>query len=198
MFGYFKRKAAQGPAVRLYDQAVSAARVPVFYVEWGVPDTLDGRFEMIALHVFMLLFRIKNESGQGAGGSGAAPDILAQAIFDAMFRDMDRSLREMGVGDLGVPKRVKSMMRAMNGRCLTYTRALHPDAPAGALHEAVCRNIYGTVPGVQDDQVDKMVDYVTARLKELMSVSYTNLMARDLPLSQRERDEPKVQRALVG
>ena len=80
----------------------------------------------------------------------------------------------------------------------TAAPAQTPDAPAGALHEAVCRNIYGTVPGVQDDQVDKMVDYVTARLKELMSVSYTNLMARDLPLSQRERDEPKVQRALVG
>lgn len=180
MFGYFKRKAAQGPAVRLYDQAVRAARAPVFYAEWGVPDTLDGRFEMIALHVFMLLFRIKNENIVGAGTGGSAPDILAQAIFDAMFRDIDRSLREMGVGDLGVPKRVKSMMRAMNGRCLTYTRALFPDSPAGALHDVVRRNIYGTAPDVRDDQVDKMVTYFSQRIKAMMSGAYREIETKNI------------------
>lgn len=187
MFGYFKRKAAQEVAVRLYDQAVEVARTPVFYAEWGVPDTLDGRFEMIALHVFMLLFRVKNEKesltptlAPPAGGGGVFPDILAQAIFDAMFRDIDRSLREMGVGDLGVPKRVKSMMQSMNGRCLTYTRALHPDAPAGALRDAVRRNIYGTSPDARDDQVEKMSAYIYQRIKAMMSGVYHEIETRNV------------------
>src|SRR5690349_8287815 len=80
-------------AAALYRAVVGQARTPAFYVAYGVPDTLDGRFDLIALHMFLVLHRLKTDSLAAN---------LSQALFDIMFDDMDRSLREMGVGDLGV------------------------------------------------------------------------------------------------
>jgi len=121
----------------LYEAAVARARAPDFYRDLGVPDTLDGRFELISLHVFLILHRLKADR--------ARTEALAQAVFDAMFADMDRSLREMGAGDLGVAPRVKKMARAFYGRVSAYDSALAPAAPAEALAEALRRNVYGTL-----------------------------------------------------
>lgn len=122
----------------LYARAVAQARLPEFYRAAGVPDTLDGRFELIALHAFLLLRRLKQE--------GEAGSALAQAMVDAMFADMDASLRELGVGDLGVAPRIKRMASGFYGRIAAYEAGL-----AGAdaeLAEALRRNLYGTVePG---------------------------------------------------
>jgi cytochrome b pre-mRNA-processing protein 3 len=96
------------PADRLYGAAVAQARNPAFYVECRVPDTLDGRFDLIVLHLCLLIRRLRREGETGA--------TLAQALFDTTFDDMDRSLREMGVGDLGVGRRVKAMASAFYGR----------------------------------------------------------------------------------
>lgn len=123
-------------ARRLYDAVVAQARLPGFYRGSGVPDTLDGRFELVALHSYLLLRRLKREA-QSAD--------LAQAVFDAMFTDMDESLREIGVGDLSVGRRVKQMAQAFYGRIAAYDAGL-AEAGDAALEAALARNLYGTLP----------------------------------------------------
>ncbi len=167
MWSLFKPRSENKTARRLYDHAVVAARTPGFYTDLAVPDTLDGRFELIALHVFTLIFRLKNETG----AYQKEADRLAQALFDVMFRDMDRSLREMGVGDLGVPRRVKTMMRAMNGRCHAYTQAIG----AGDLTSALRRNVYGTVESVDHAHVAHLAADVTTHITTLLARSYSDL-----------------------
>jgi cytochrome b pre-mRNA-processing protein 3 len=165
MIPLFKRK-PYGPESRaLYQACVTAARMPCFYTDLGVPDTLDGRFEMISLHMFIIMFRLKNDTTP-------ACDALAQALFDAMFKDMDNSLREMGVGDLSVPKKVKQMMIALNGRCTAYTQAVKQ----GTMRDAVTRNIYGTVDAPSDTALTMMTDYITSQLKIILAAPIDTLM----------------------
>ncbi|MGH7248056.1 MAG: ubiquinol-cytochrome C chaperone family protein, partial [Pseudomonadota bacterium] len=99
----------------LYGAIVAAARNPAFYADRGVPDTLDGRFELIALHAFLAIRRLKQSADSAA---------YAQALFDTMFADLDRNLREMGVGDLSVGRQVKTMAKAFYGRVVAYERGL--------------------------------------------------------------------------
>jgi len=117
----------------LYFRAVEAARTPWFYAELGVPDTLDGRFDMVGLHAFLVIRRV-----QGLRPPGPA---LAQAVFDAMFSDMDMTLRELGVGDLGVGRRIKAMWEGFHGRSQAYQAALAAD-DADALAQALARNVW--------------------------------------------------------
>ena len=95
-----------------------------------MPDTLDGRFEIILLHVFLKLRSLKAEGGQEA---------LSRLLQECLFDDMDRNLREMGVGDMGVGKRVKNMSKAAFGRLEAYTKAFDTD---DTLREALVRNVY--------------------------------------------------------
>ena len=106
----------------------------MFYADWGVPDTLDGRFDMISLHTFLVLDRLK----------GVEQD-FRQALVDELFADMDRSLREMGVGDLSVGKKVRKMAEVFYGRVAAYDKALA--GPPDALESAIARNVF---PDAQD------------------------------------------------
>lgn len=145
----------------LYETAVEQARAPVFYRDLGVPDTQDGRFEMISLHVVLMLRRMKRAAGENTE--------LAQNVFDAMFSDMDRCLRELGSGDLGVAPRVKKMGRAFYGRIAAYEAALDPGREPGTLRAAIRRNIYGTVDSPDPASIAALRDYmlhVAARLDE--------------------------------
>jgi cytochrome b pre-mRNA-processing protein 3 len=125
----------------LYSTAVSAARAPYFYATLGVPDTLDGRFDLVGLHTFLVIRRLRGLRGpEPATVKGPGP-ALAQAVFDAMFADMDINLREIGVGDLSVGKRVRAMWEAFHGRSVVYESALVAgDAPA--LAAALERNVW--------------------------------------------------------
>ena len=125
----------------LFASIVAQARRPEFYRDHSVPDTLDGRFDMIALHVFLVLRRLKVE------GPAARP--LAAGLVDRLFADLDRSLREMGAGDLGVGRRVKTMAKAFYGRVAAYEAAL-VSPEDGALNGALARNLYGTVAPLPD------------------------------------------------
>jgi len=116
----------------LYAQIVAAARQPAFYSEWEVPDTPLGRFEMVGLHVYLLLRRFR--------GAGAAADELAQELADTFFQDMDHSLRELGIGDMGIPKRMKTLARMFYGRTRSYDAALDA-GDAEALAAALARNV---------------------------------------------------------
>jgi len=122
-------RALSGQANALYAALVAQARQPEFYADLGVPDTVDGRFDMIMLHLSLLLRRLRDD-GEG----------LAQAVLDTTFDDMDRNLREMGAGDLGVGRRVKAMARAYFGRFEAYDGALEA-GDADALADALARNV---------------------------------------------------------
>lgn len=117
----------------LYAAAVAAARDPRLYHALGVPDTLDGRFDLIALHAFLLVHRLQDAPAPGPA--------LAQAVFDAMFADMDSNLREIGVGDLSVGKRVRAMWEAFHGRSKVYAAAVDA-ADRTALSTALERNVW--------------------------------------------------------
>lgn len=158
LFGLLNPRPHERAAFGLYGQAVAQARLPAWYGPPPdgalVPDTLDGRFDMVGLFVFLLIDRLRTDPDK----RGPA---LAQAVFDAMFADMDQSLREMGVGDLSVGKRVKAMWTAFNGRAYVYSAALtlaESGAESGAesdggdadLLSALSRNVWrseATVPG---------------------------------------------------
>jgi cytochrome b pre-mRNA-processing protein 3 len=133
LLGLRRRDRHERAGFRLYGAAVAAARVPALYAALGVPDTLDGRFEMVGLHAFLLIDRLRREPSPG-------PE-LAQSVFDAMFSDMDVTLREMGVGDLTVGKRVREMWEAFHGRAAAYEAAL-TEADDDALAAALARNVW--------------------------------------------------------
>jgi cytochrome b pre-mRNA-processing protein 3 len=120
----------------LYAAAVAAARSPFLYRELGAPDTIDGRFDLVGLYVFLLIDRLRRAAPPG-------PD-LAQAVFDAMFSDMDVNLREMGVGDLSVGKKVRTMWEAFHGRSVAYAAPLEA-GDASALAAALARNVWRSV-----------------------------------------------------
>jgi cytochrome b pre-mRNA-processing protein 3 len=142
---------ARQTAEQLYAALVAQARRPEFYRELGVPDTLDGRFELVALHTFLALRRLKS----GAGASDAR-----QALVDIFVDDMDASLREMGAGDLGVGRRVKAMAQALYGRIAAYEAGLAGSEQA--LISALRRNVYGTAADPAPDlaKLEKLASYV--------------------------------------
>jgi cytochrome b pre-mRNA-processing protein 3 len=146
----FRRNDLDDVALRLYAAIVEQARRPGFYAAFGVPDTLDGRFELIALHAFLVLNRLKVER--------ARTEDLAQRLFDTMFRDMDRGLREIGVGDLAVGKHVKMMAKSFYGRVVAYERGLAEGT--AVLGEGLARNVYGTIAAPRADDVTALAGYV--------------------------------------
>ncbi len=139
LLALFRRKPLERPGFMLYSAAVEAARAPWFFGgEVGVPDTLDGRFDLVGLHAGLLIRRLHRD----ADPRGAE---AAQAVFDAMFADMDMNLREMGVGDMSLAKRVKRMWEAFHGRAQAYEAALDA-ADRTALEAALSRNVWRAGP----------------------------------------------------
>ncbi|RMD62930.1 MAG: hypothetical protein D6826_06210 [Alphaproteobacteria bacterium] len=165
LFNLFHRDPHEAPARALYAALVAQARQPHFYARWGVPDTLDGRFDLIALHAFLLLHRLQQEHPHSKG--------LAQALLDTIFTDMDSNLREMGVGDLGVGRRVKRMAQGLYGRIAAYDEAL--SGPPEALEAALRRNLYGTVAVPDPACVEAMAGYVRAQAAHLKTQDYATL-----------------------
>ena len=141
----FKRKKANQALVeRQYELLTEAARMPAFYEAMDVPDTVMGRFEMVSVHL-MLYLRRSHSAGVAAQG-------IAQEIVDAFFQDVDHSIRELGIGDAGVPKRMKKFARMFYGRVKSYGEAIG-GGDAAALALALQRNIHpdqpGTAPSMQ-------------------------------------------------
>jgi len=122
----------------LYGAIVTQAREPRFYEEFGVPDTVLGRFDLIVLHLALVLRRLR------AGDAAAAN--LTQGVFDAFCRDMDHNLREMGISDQGVPRHMRRVGEAFYGRAQAYDAALG-QVRNEALIEALSRNVYAEASG---------------------------------------------------
>lgn len=127
------------------------SRDPRYYEECGVPDTIDGHFDMLVWHVALVMKRFQSEGQWGEDAS--------QVLFDVMFVNIDRNLREAGIGDLGVPRHMRRMMKGFNGRALHYRDALENN-DMSALDDSVRRNIFGTV-----DHPDK--EHVGLLMKEM-------------------------------
>src|SRR5215475_13199808 len=140
----FRSRPAAASADALYGAIVERSRDPRFYAECGVSDSLDGRFEMVALHGYLVLRRLR------AGGPAA--EAMAQALVDTLFADMDANLREMGVG-----KRVERMATGFYGRVAAYDEG----QARGDAREALRRNLYGTVTA-EPAQLAAMARYLTA------------------------------------
>jgi cytochrome b pre-mRNA-processing protein 3 len=128
----FRRNPNEATIAALYGAIVAQARLPAFYGTFGVPDTVLGRFDMVVLHAVLVVRRLN---------AAAATRPLAEGLFDAFCRDMDDNLREMGVTDLGVPRKMRKVGEAFYGRARAYEAALTA-VGEGALAEALARNVY--------------------------------------------------------
>jgi cytochrome b pre-mRNA-processing protein 3 len=158
-FPLFRCTARQNTISTLYGTIVAQARLPCFYREYGVPDTVNGRFDLLVLHLTMVLDRLADE-----------PQLreLGQALFDHFCTDMDHNLREMGVGDLSVPKHMQRVGEAFYGRAQAYRAGLARKGQ-GALWEALERNVYGQEMASQA---------VAARLAAYMREAVADLRAQ--------------------
>jgi len=154
IFPLFRREA--DTISGLYGMIVAQARLPVFYRVYGVPDTVDGRFELILLHLFLLLRRLNREE---AGRE------LGQQVFDVFCRDMDRNLREMGIGDLKVPKEMRRIGEAYYGRTRAYEAALVLE-DSGALQTAIARNVLGA-ENLDNNGAAGLAGYILSAAKHL-------------------------------
>ncbi len=181
-----KQRAGERERARaLYIAAVEQARRPGFYTDCGVADSVDGRFDLIVLHVFLVIRALRRAAEPGKR--------LSDLIFKIMMDDMDMNLREMGVGDLRVGKRVKSMARAFYGRAAAYDSAFNADRDGAAatsdgagdgagdgdeegLEAALRRNIYGAEEP-QPGEIERLLRYVRGAEEALAGQPHEALLA---------------------
>jgi len=183
---FFSRRFARRPVDRqahmLYVATVEAARQQALFEEGGVADTLDGRFDMIILHLALVLNRLRQLTPEGE--EGAPVRELETCILEVYFADMDQALREMGVGDLGVGKRVKVMAKAYMGRRLAYGAALEAMDSTGNrsdLEDALTRNAYrGEAPS--SAALQWLGDYVVRQRQALEAQPLDAFMAGTVAL----------------
>jgi cytochrome b pre-mRNA-processing protein 3 len=179
-FNHFRkpRLAPRGTIDAIYGMIVTQAREPLFYRDLGVPDTVNGRFDLIVLHLWTVLRRLREIAGT------AAP---AQALFDRFCADMDDNLREMAIGDLAVPKKMQAFGEAFYGRIAAYDMAL-TDSPEG-LAQAIGRNILG---GGDIENARRLATYANAVIATLGKLDATSLANASwaFPLPQMETASP--------
>jgi cytochrome b pre-mRNA-processing protein 3 len=187
VFSFSRRNSVREAADLAYRRVVEQARRPVFFTDYGVPDTLDGRFELICLHAFLYLHRLKPDRPQASS--------FSQSFFNRMFADFDRSLREIGVGDLSVGKQVKHMARAFYGRILSYEAGLAGDD--AALAAALARNLFGTVVAPASAAAE-MAAYVREVVRGLLSQPAAELLAGQVFFEVSSARSPKAPALLTG
>jgi cytochrome b pre-mRNA-processing protein 3 len=145
----FRKDPIKDAADALYAAAADQARLPAFYLSYGVEDSVEGRFEMAALHAYLLLRRLKS--------AGEDAPRVSRALSDVFFSEMDGALRELGVGDLSVGKKIRAMAEAFYGRIAAYESALAADGEPGRLASALSRNVYGEENA---EAAARLADYV--------------------------------------
>ncbi|THD51352.1 MAG: ubiquinol-cytochrome C chaperone [Bradyrhizobium sp.] len=162
-FSHFRkpRASSRGTIEAIYGMIVTQARQPWFYRDLGVPDTVNGRFDLLVLHLWMVLRRF--QSADGAAN-------LSQALFDHFCDDMDANLREMGVGDLTVPKRMQAFGEAFYGRAAAYDLALSSGQELFAL--ALCKNILN---GEGIDKARRLAIYAESAIASLTGLDEATL-----------------------
>ena len=177
MFSFLRQWVLATPSVDARDAyiaLVARARNPFFYETLNVPDTLDGRFELILAHLFLLQHRLFVEKSDQA----RVAEEFSRQLGEMFFEDMDRSLREIGVSDTGVRYRIKAMAKAYHGRLQVYTASIGDNEQ---LKTALARNLYGTVDDGSLNHLQIMADYFQQMSRELAQRSLDVIMAEPLP-----------------
>lgn len=167
MFKYFfsnSKKKNQEAAYIVYSSIVEQSRKPEFYIKYQVPDTLEGRFDLLILNLFLVIDRLKSEGEEE----------FNQILFDTAFYDMDQNLRQMGIGDLSIPRHIKKMAKAFYGRSVVYQDALDKK-DVDALKEALKRNLFATVKDVKPKTLDFFASYLKDQRKALKKQKFDNL-----------------------
>lgn len=166
MLKLFKPRPAEKAGRALYVAVVDQARQPRLYADLGAPDTIEGRFELYSLHVFLLLDRLKRQGDQAAE--------TAQALFDTYIQSLDDALREIGVGDTSVGKKMRKMGEAFYGRVKSYDEALAALPERKALEALIGRTVFA---GEEAPPAAKMADYVLAQREALAANGVETLNA---------------------
>jgi cytochrome b pre-mRNA-processing protein 3 len=167
IFKLFRKTAPDDAVYAAYNFIVAQSRQPRFYADWGVPDTVTGRFDMISLHLALLLRRLKADES-------AAP--FGQQLVNLFFSDMDRSLREMGVGDLSVPKKMRKMGELFYGTVAALDDGLSATEP-GKLEAMLVKNIYS---GTDNAGATPLADYLRAEAQALEQRQVATLVTGQL------------------
>jgi len=167
----FRKNPSSDAVYAVYTAIVAQSRQPVFYADWGIPDTVTGRFDMISLHLSLLFRRLRVEKQAGHE--------FSQALFDLFFKDMDNSLREMGAGDMAVPKKVRKMSEIFYGLMTSLNEAMDRDDRPGV--EAVLRrNVYAEAESAHAPQ---LAAYLFAQYDRLASQSLADITGGRLEMA---------------
>lgn len=134
----FRPRPAQAAGRALYARAVEQSRDPELYSGFGAPDTVEGRFEIYSLHVMLLIDRLRGPGGEGGERVGE----VSQALFDTFVKDLDHALRELGVGDLAVGRKMRKLGEAIYGRGRSYDAAIQALPDRGPLDALLARTVY--------------------------------------------------------
>jgi cytochrome b pre-mRNA-processing protein 3 len=167
----FRKNTDSAPVYAVYNAIVAQSRRPQFYAEWGVPDTVTGRFDMISLHLALLFRRLRSEE--------QATKAFSQAVFDLFFKDMDRSLREMGVGDLSIAKRIQKMGNLFFGLLANINGAMD-SGDVAALEAVLERNIYADIA---DPPVAQLAAYMLDEAEHLAGQPIEAILSGNLSMS---------------
>jgi cytochrome b pre-mRNA-processing protein 3 len=157
IFRRFAPNSQSGSIAALYGAIVAQARAPAFYRSYGVPDTVSGRLEMLLLHIVLVLLHLEDEAGENRQ--------LGQELFDHFCNDMDAHMREMGIGDLAVPRKMRRLGEAFYGRQAAYRAALAASDP-NALALALGRNVFAGAPS--PDNAGRLAMYSRELVRRFM------------------------------
>lgn len=165
----FKPRPTQVAAEALYAKMVAQARQPALYADLAAPDTAEGRFEIYSLHTYLLLERMKGQGAQAAD--------TAQVFFDTFLSGLDNGLRELGVGDLSVGKRMRKLGEAFYGRVHSYEAALAALPDRTELEAVLARTVYANADPAK---APELAAYVLAQREALTAQTVENLNAGEL------------------
>lgn len=172
IFNLFRKKSAPEAVSVVYAAIVAQSRQTRFYADWGVPDTVTGRFDMICLHLALALRHLRSDD-KSVGE-------FSQQLFDLFFKDMDRSLRELGAGDLSVPKKIQKMGNVFYGLLGKLTEALDA-GDRGALEAVLSRNVFDeqAAPGIAP-----LADYLEGLAERLAAQPALSIIAGSIELGE--------------
>lgn len=162
----FRRKPTDNAGLALYDACVTQARMPRLYELFAAPDTVEGRFELYTLHVVLLLDRLKRQGPRAAN--------TAQVLFDTYLSALDDALREMGVGDLSVGKKMRKLGEAFFGRVKNLEAAFGRLPATEDLENLLARTVYA---GVESPPVGALSNYVVTQRESLAMQDLDSLLA---------------------